>query len=96
MSIPFVEPCDVTDVLYPLKTVEVAAALSHLPGFVFFDSAGHMPASCKQSYSIISARPKCIYEGSLYDSSDREQLRQALPKHPSLHPFPLGLSLIHI
>lgn len=90
MSIPFLEPCDVTDVLHPLKPEAIASALCHLPGLVFFDSAGHLPSSTTQSYSIIAARPKTLYEGWIHDVNDRERLRHALPNHPSPHPFPLG------
>ena len=59
---------------------EVAAALSHLEGLVFFDTAGHLPASCGAPLSIIAARPREILRGSIHDAADRARLRAVLDR----------------
>lgn len=61
-----------------LTPVEVAAGLSHLPGLVFFDSAGHLPASYGAPVSIVAARPRHLIEGSIHRPEDRARLRAAL------------------
>jgi para-aminobenzoate synthetase component I len=49
-----------------MMPVEVAAALRHLPGLVFFDTAGNLPSSANQPVSIIAARPRRILRGSIH------------------------------
>jgi para-aminobenzoate synthetase component I len=76
-----------------MTPVEVAAGLRHLPGLVFFDSAGNLPSSAKQPVSVIAARPTRILRGSIHDAADRALLRAALadaPPSPGDHGFPLG------
>ena len=67
-----------TDSLDGLTPVEVAAGLSHLPGLVFFDTAGHLPASYGAPVSIIGARPRALIEGSIHEPRDRARLRASL------------------
>ena len=62
--------------------VEVAAALRHLPGLVFFDTAGNLASSASRPVSVIAARPACIHRGSIHSPSDRERLRNAMAAHP--------------
>ena len=73
---------------------EVAAALHHLPGFVFFDTAGHLPASYGAPVSIIAARPREILTGSIHSEADRVKLRISLEKGAGVSApdrgFPLG------
>lgn len=61
-----------------MTPVEVAAALRHLPGLVFFDTAGNLPASYGAPVSIIAARPREIHEGSIHTVEDRARLQRAL------------------
>jgi aminodeoxychorismate synthase component I len=62
--------------------VEMAAALRHLPGLVFFDTAGNLASSAMHPVSVIAARPACIHRGEIHSSSDREHLRIAMAAHP--------------
>lgn len=48
----------------------VAARLSHLPGMVFFDSAGHQPADWGSPVSIVAACPRAVHRGSIHDPGD--------------------------
>lgn len=76
-----------------LSPVEVAAQLRHLPGLVFFDTSGNLPASSHQPVSVISAHPQRIWCGSIHQSADRQWLRNALASMPKVagdHGFPLG------
>jgi aminodeoxychorismate synthase component I len=76
-----------------MMPVELAAALRHLPGLVFFDTAGNLPSSANQPVSIIAARPRRILRGSVHAMADREILREALaagPVVPGDPGFPLG------
>lgn len=76
-----------------ITPVEVAAGLRHLPGLVFFDSAGNLPFSAKQPVSVIAARPTRILRGSIHVAADRAILRAALTDAPPSsgdHGFPLG------
>lgn len=76
-----------------IPPVEVAAALCHLPGLVFFDTAGNLPSSATRPVSVIAACPKKILRGSIHDAADREMLRVALADAPPPsgdHGFPLG------
>ncbi|WP_265594457.1 aminodeoxychorismate synthase component I [Haloferula sp. BvORR071] len=61
-----------------MSPVEVAAALRHLPGLVFFDTAGNLPASYGAPVSIIAARPREIYGGSIFSAADRARLAAAV------------------
>ena len=49
-----------------MTPVEVAAALRHLPGLVFFDTAGNLPSSAGQPVSVIAARPAQLLKGSIH------------------------------
>lgn len=74
--------------------MDVAAGLSHLPGLAFFDTAGNLPASYGTPVSIIAARPRSVYHGSIHEAADRETLRKALEAE-AVSPapdrgFPLG------
>ncbi len=76
-----------------MAPVEVAACLRHLPGLVFFDSAGNLPSSAARPVSVIAARPTRILRGSIHDAADRQLLRAALADAPPSsgdHGFPLG------
>ena len=61
-----------------MTPVVVAAGLRHLPGLVFFDSAGNLPASARPAVSLVAARPARILRGSIHAAADRERLREAL------------------
>lgn len=54
---------------------EVARRLAHLPGLVFFDTAGNLPTRHAPPLSLIAARPVEILHGHL---SDPASLRDAL------------------
>jgi aminodeoxychorismate synthase component I len=77
-----------------MTPTEVAAALSHLPGLVFFDSAGHLPASYGAPLSVIAARPRALVEGSIHVAADRGRLAAILAKGAAApaadRGFPLG------
>ncbi len=76
-----------------MTPVAVAAALRHLPGLVFFDSAGNLPASGRSPVSLVAARPARILRGSIHAAVDRAVLRHALGTLPAVagnFPFPLG------
>jgi len=76
-----------------MTPVEVAGLLRHLPGLVFFDTAGNLPSSAGRPVSVIAARPVRILRGSIHDAADREVLRNALATSPVVsgdHGFPLG------
>lgn len=72
---------------------EVARALGHLPGLVYFDTAGHLPDSAGRPVSVIAARPAAIHRGSIHQAPDRLRLRQALGQLPAIAGdwgFPVG------
>ncbi len=76
-----------------LGPVEVARRLRHLPGLVFFDSAGNLPAGGSRSISVIGARPIRILKGSIFSAGDRGMLEEALAGGPEFardYGFPLG------
>ena len=76
-----------------LAPVEVARRLRHLPGLVFFDSAGNLPAGGGRAVSVIAARPTRVLAGSVFAEADRARLDAALgagPKQPASPGFPLG------
>ena len=76
-----------------LSPVEVAARLQHLPGMVFFDTAGHPPSGGHPHVSIIAARPTGELRGLIHHEPDRRQLTASLATGRSAAPdrgFPLG------
>lgn len=70
---------------------EVAKGLAHLPGLVFFDTAGNLPSKHAPPLSIIGARPIEIICGHLSDSSALKHSLQkrALSSAPDCG-FPTG------
>ena len=80
--------------LESLTPVEVAAHLQHLPGLVFFDTAGYIPSNANNPVSIIAARPREIIRGHIHRAADRDRLRAAIDQHAKLPQpdagFPLG------
>jgi aminodeoxychorismate synthase component I len=79
--------------LHGLEPVEAAAALRHLPGLVFFDSAGHLPSGAAGALSVIAANPQRTLRGSIHNAADRDILRAALasgPRDSGDHGMPLG------
>jgi len=76
-----------------LTPVEVARGLGHLPGLVFFDTAGHVPSGGGRAVSVIAARPRRVLRGNIAAEADQASLRAALadgPRVPGEHGFPLG------
>ena len=76
-----------------LRPVEVASQLRHLPGLVFFDSAGHLPSTADRAISVIAARPERLLRGSIHSANDRAELRGALADGHGAHGdtgFPSG------
>jgi aminodeoxychorismate synthase component I len=76
-----------------LSPIDVAARLRHLPGLVFFDSAGNLPSSGNPAISVIAARPLELCTGSIHHARDRAGLRDALHGLPDVtgdSGFPLG------
>ncbi|WAC19655.1 aminodeoxychorismate synthase component I [Luteolibacter sp. SL250] len=76
-----------------LPPVEVARRLRHLPGMVFFDSAGHMPFGGRRTISVIAARPLRILKGSIHSPQDRQILEKAHAAGTGFardYGFPLG------
>ena len=61
-----------------MTPLAVAAGLRHLPGMVFFDTAGNLPASAKCPVSVIAARPTRILRGSIHAAADQQVLREVL------------------
>lgn len=76
-----------------LAPVEVAGRLRHLPGLVFFDTAGNRPTAGGRAVSVIAARPVRVLHGNLFAETDRQRLQAAVaagPQVPGAHGFPLG------
>jgi para-aminobenzoate synthetase component 1 len=76
-----------------MEPVEVARALRHLPGLVFFDSSGNLPGKDSRSISVIAARPTRILKGSVFSADDRSGLDEALQAGQAFardYGFPLG------
>ncbi|GAA5481543.1 aminodeoxychorismate synthase component I [Haloferula sargassicola] len=71
MSSTEVQPRPDLDGMSPL---EVAGQLRHLPGLVFLDSAGNLPADEASPASIIAAGPVEVLKGSIFDENDRARL----------------------
>lgn len=65
-----------------MDPVTVAARLRHLPGLVFFDSAGNLPRAAKRPLSVIAARPRRVIRGQLARPEDLAALRHALADGP--------------
>lgn len=65
-----------------LAPVAVAGRLRHLPGLVFFDTAGNLPRSATRPLSVIAARPRRVLTGTLACEADLDQLRAALLAGP--------------
>ena len=79
--------------LEQLAPLDVARALRHLPGLVFFDTAGNLPATANRPVSVIAARPRRILTGMLSNETDQRHLRQALADGPPVtgeNGIPLG------
>lgn len=76
-----------------MSPVQVASALRHLPGMVFFDSSGNLPSRCHAPVSIIAARPVDVLRGDISDPADMGRLRERVATcqthAPSLG-FPMG------
>lgn len=68
---------------------EVAARLRHLPGVVFFDSAGNQPGDGGPPVSVVAARPVEVLKGSIHDAADRARLEAVLAKRA----VPTGVDL---
>lgn len=66
-----------------MTPVEVADQLRHLPGLVFFDSAGNMPSHSRPPLSVIAADPAAVIRGSIHDAADRARLRETLRAAPA-------------
>lgn len=62
---------------------QVATRLRHLPGFVWFDTAGNLPTLYGKPTSILAARPVVVIKGTLTEAADRQALRLLLQKHGS-------------
>ena len=67
--------------LQALTPIEVAAGLRHLPGMVFFDTAGNVPSTYGNPVSIIAADPRELIKGSIQRDEDRGRLREVLERN---------------
>ncbi len=68
---------------------QIARQLSHLPGLIFFDTVGNLPAKHGPPISIITAQPTHILTGHI---SQPHSLARLLAQHKTSndHPFPTG------
>ena len=66
-----------------MTPAEVAGQLRHLPGLVFFDSAGNMPSNSHRPLSVIAADPVMMIRGSIHEAADRAWLGETLRAAPS-------------
>ena len=76
-----------------MTPVEVASMLRHLPGLVFFDTAGNLPSAQSRPISVIAANPQQVLRGKVHHPADLEILRAALAAGPQCagdHGFPIG------
>ena len=76
-----------------LTPIEVARRLRHLPGLVFFDTAGHLPGSGGAAVSLIAARPLREHRGNIAAAADLAALRAALADRQEVAEstgFPMG------
>jgi para-aminobenzoate synthetase component I len=93
MADPLMRPVAVPVRLGGMVPVQVAARLQHLPGLVFFDTAGNLPSAAGRPVSVIAARPVRLLKGSILSPADRATLHRALADGPAPsgdHGFPLG------
>ncbi len=68
---------------------EVAAALHHLPGFVWLDSSGRIPERDRDSaLTILTAVPQRVITGHISDVQPLETALADLPQHPADWGFP--------
>lgn len=58
--------------------IHVAKQLRHLPGLVFFDTAGNFPSGASRPISVIAARPQRVIRGSIFCELDRAAISSAL------------------
>ena len=85
--------CRPVEMLDGMEPVEVADRLRHLPGLVFFDTAGHLPSDAGRPLSVVAARPRRVLRGSIHVPVDRQRLREALAggaRDPGDLGFPAG------
>ena len=85
--------CRPVEMLDGIEPVEVADRLRHLPGLVFFDTAGHLPSDAGRPLSVVAARPRRMLRGSIHVPVDRQRLREALAggaRDPGDLGFPAG------
>ncbi len=90
IPIPEKSPQSVGFLDWDLSPAEAAAALQHLPGMVFFDTAGNLPSRSHPPVSIIAARPVEILRGDIQDTAE---LRKAISNYQTHSPstgFPTG------
>lgn len=83
-------PQPVSFLNWDLTPAEAAAALQHLPGIVYFDTAGNLPSRSHSPVSIIAARPVETLRG---DIRDTRALREAISSYQTHSPstgFPTG------
>ncbi|MCU0794855.1 MAG: aminodeoxychorismate synthase component I [Akkermansiaceae bacterium] len=73
-----------------LMPFEVAARLRHLPGLVFFDSAGNQPGDSGPPVSVVAARPVEVIRGSIHDPASRAKLEAVLAKRALPNAMDLG------
>lgn len=73
-----------------LTPIQVAEAIQHLPGMVFFDTAGNLPSRSHSPVSIIAARPVEILRGHISDLSPLKQILTDYPTHAPSTGFPAG------
>ncbi|MGJ8634186.1 MAG: anthranilate synthase component I family protein [Luteolibacter sp.] len=69
------------EMLDGMAAMEVARGLSWMEGMVFFDTAGNVPESAGRAVSVISARPRGIYKGSVFSETDKGMLRGLLKEN---------------
>ena len=68
---PRLRPAPALDGIAPIN---LARALQHLDGLVFFDTAGNLAAGQANALSVIAARPRAIHRGSIHSTSDAAAL----------------------
>lgn len=74
-----------------MAPAEVADQLRHLPGLVFFDTAGNFPSSAARPISVIAAQPRQIFRGNISNPADLAKLRATNPPQSNTDlGFPTG------
>lgn len=68
----------------------IAKKLQHLPGLIFFDSAGNLPANHAPPISIIGARPEKILRGDISNAQELEEEMMAQKVTGRDFGFPTG------